>query len=262
MAERLIAPNAAPFLLEGGEDAVLLLHGFTGSAGHMRPLGDALHAAGFTVQGILLPGHGTRIEDMDTEGGAGPWKEAAFSAYRELLAKYRSVSVMGLSMGGALALLIAEAEPAPACLVTLSAPMLLQNRFTALSPVFGLFVDVLPDGKHRRREDDFLHEYDINYKGTPVHRVPDLRRLIHEARKDLARVTCPTLVVQSHADPTVRPVSAEIIYNGISSTEKGMLWLEKSGHIVTLGPDREVVFERAVTVARLATGQPLPEEQA
>ena len=50
--------NAWPFFLEGGEHAVLLTHGFTGTPAHMRPLGEYLHAQGFTVQGILLPGHG------------------------------------------------------------------------------------------------------------------------------------------------------------------------------------------------------------
>ena len=51
--------NVKPFFLPGDEHAVLLTHGFTGSAAHMRPLGDYLHAQGFTVRGILLPGHGT-----------------------------------------------------------------------------------------------------------------------------------------------------------------------------------------------------------
>ena len=58
------SPVCQPFFLEGGSHAVLLIHGFTGSAGHMRPLGEALHAQGFTVQGINLPGHATSMEDM------------------------------------------------------------------------------------------------------------------------------------------------------------------------------------------------------
>ena len=41
-----------------------MLHGFTGNPQSMRPLAEALAAAGYTVDLPLLPGHGTAIEDM------------------------------------------------------------------------------------------------------------------------------------------------------------------------------------------------------
>lgn len=250
---QLLARNAAPFLLEGGEDAVLLIHGFTGSAGHMRPLGDALHQAGFTVQGILLPGHGTTPEAMATEGGAEPWKEAAFAAYHDLRAKYRTVSVMGLSMGGTLTLLIAEARPAPTCIVTFAAALLLANRLTPLAPVLGLVTDMLDQPVAPNRGENFLNDYDVGYSSTPVRRITDLRQLIQEARPALSEITCPALIVQSHKDPTVRPKSAQVIYDEIGSADKELLWLEKSGHVVTLGPDRDLVFRRSIEWVRKAT---------
>ena len=55
---------AKPFFFEGGEHAVLLTHGFTGTPATVRYLGERLRDAGFTVQGICLPGHGTKLEDM------------------------------------------------------------------------------------------------------------------------------------------------------------------------------------------------------
>lgn len=248
----LIARNAAPFLLEGGQDAVLLIHGFTGSAGHMRPLGDALHQAGFTVQGILLPGHGTTTAAMQAEGGAGPWKEASFAAYRELRAKYRTVSVMGLSMGGLLTLILAEAKPAPTCIVTFAAAILLANRLAPLAPVMGLFTDIMEQPIPPERGEDFLNDYDVGYSGTPVRCISDLRQLSQEARHSLGEITCPALIVQSKKDPTVRPKSAQVIYDEIGSAEKKLLWLEKSGHVVTLGPERDQVFQASVEWVRRA----------
>ena len=50
----LSSPLAQPFFSPEGEHAVLLMHGFTGSPAHMRKLGEALHARGFAVRGILL----------------------------------------------------------------------------------------------------------------------------------------------------------------------------------------------------------------
>ena len=70
-------PLAAPFYLEGSNgEGVLLVHGFGGSAAHVRMLGDHLNANGYTVHGPLLEGHGTRLEDMETTGRS-DWLESA-----------------------------------------------------------------------------------------------------------------------------------------------------------------------------------------
>jgi len=50
-----------PFLLQGGKPAVSLVHSFPGASAEMRPLGESLHEAGWTSQGILLPGFGPEI---------------------------------------------------------------------------------------------------------------------------------------------------------------------------------------------------------
>ena len=51
-------PAGQPFFYEGNDTGVLLIHGFTGTCGQMRPLGEALRGAGYTVMAPLLPGHG------------------------------------------------------------------------------------------------------------------------------------------------------------------------------------------------------------
>jgi alpha-beta hydrolase superfamily lysophospholipase len=53
-------PEHLPFLWPGGQPAALLVHGFPGTPAEMRPLGEALHQAGWTAQGILLPGFALR----------------------------------------------------------------------------------------------------------------------------------------------------------------------------------------------------------
>ena len=70
------APEAQPFDFAGDRHGVLLIHGFTGSAGHMRLIGEHLREQGFTVKGINLPGHGTSIEDMAHYGWQ-QWLQAA-----------------------------------------------------------------------------------------------------------------------------------------------------------------------------------------
>ena len=47
------------FFWRGGETGVLLLHGLTSTTAEVRPLAKRLLNEGYTVSGILLPGHGT-----------------------------------------------------------------------------------------------------------------------------------------------------------------------------------------------------------
>ncbi len=238
--------QARAFLLEGGAHGILLIHGFTATPALVRPLGDALFAEGMrrgdppTVQGILLPGHGTRIEDMRATGGYAPWLRAVREAYAALAARCVRVSVVGHSMGGLLALLLAEEEPVYAA-VSIASPMRLGNRWAPLSPLLGWVMPYVKDKPKPRRE-GFLEEYSITYDSTPICRVGDLRRLMREAEAGLSRLRCPLLIVQSRDDRTIRQESAERIHRAAASGRKEILWLERSGHNCTIGPEREKLF--------------------
>ena len=56
--------GAEPFFFAGGEEGVLLIHGYTGAPGEMRLLGEFLHRKGYTVLGVLLPGHCTTPKNL------------------------------------------------------------------------------------------------------------------------------------------------------------------------------------------------------
>lgn len=224
--------NAQPFLLEGGERGVLLLHGFTGSPAHMRPIGEELHKRGYTVLGIALPGHGARMEDMLSFGWR-DWLQAAREGFLSLRERLEWVAVAGLSMGGLLALLIAQ-EAKPDAVVTLSTPMALTNRLASLGPVVSLFQPMTYWKGDDLRERLLDQEYDYGYPGFPTASLHDLTHLIRLARRNLFAVTCPVLAVQSKADTTVRPDSADIILKGVSSKKKALLLLEEVPHVLTI----------------------------
>lgn len=237
----IMHPYAEPFSFGAGEDACLLIHGFTGSPSHMRPPGEALAERGFAVEGILLPGHGTRIEDMNAVTWR-DWLACARDAADRLRKTHRNVYAVGLSMGGVLALLLGEEQRADA-VVSLAAPMRIWQEGNAFLSRFIWPLMPYTPGRPFHPE-GFLAEYDYGYDGTPVRRVKDLKRLMRMAEKGLASLRCPLLVVQSRADRTVRPVSADIIYAGAASAHKELMMLERSPHVVTLGIEREAVFGR------------------
>lgn len=237
-------PNAQPFKLEAGENAILLIHGFTGSPSHMRTVGDAAHAAGFSVRGILLPGHGTTVEDMAKSNDT-QWLEACREAFVDMQANYKHVAVGGLSMGGILSLLIAETfEPSA---VILFAPALrYKNKVNHLSPVVKQFKRTVNWGGLKFTDEEFLYTYNYGYPSTPVAKVEDLTRLQRAARRGLSKITCPVLTIQSHRDESVHKAVPDMIMRGVSSTVKEICWVDRSSHVCTIGPDREYVKERVV----------------
>lgn len=224
--------NAQPFFLKGGDQGILLIHGFTGSPSHMRPLGEELSRQGFTVSGIRLPGHGTTMEDMGKTTWQN-WLQAAKEGYHALKAHCPFVCVAGLSMGGVLSLLLAEQLPVQAA-VPISAPMGVKNPLAPFAAVASLVVPMTYWKIDPKRQAFLDQAYDYGYSGFPTAKAGDLLHLIRRARRDLFAINCPVLVVQSHADETIHPRSADIILNGVMSEKKEVLWLEEVPHVVTV----------------------------
>ena len=122
-----VLPGAEPFHSDGGPVGVLLCHGFTGSPQSMRPWAERLAAAGLTVSLPRLPGHGTRWEEMNLTRWQ-DWYAEVDRALTTLLARCERVFVMGLSMGGTLAIRLAEQRPGDVAGLVLVNPSLLTTR--------------------------------------------------------------------------------------------------------------------------------------
>ncbi len=251
--------NAQPFCLEGGAHGILLLHGFTGSAGHMRPIGEELNRQGFTVLGIQLPGHGTRMEDMQNVHWQ-DWLQSAKEGFLKLKGRCDTVSVAGLSMGGVLTLLLAQQMRVNAAIV-MSTPMALKTRLASLAPIASRFTPLTYWKGDEQREKLLDQRYDYGYPGFPTARIGDLMHLIRLARRNLFAVTCPTLVVQSRADNAVHPNSADIILQGIRSEKKAVLWLDDMPHVVTISREYQRIAKAIGEFLQSAQAARLPEEE-
>lgn len=243
-------PVCQSFRLQGDGHGVLLLHGFTGSAAHMRLLGEGLHRHGFTVEAINLPGHVLSMEEMSGTGWQ-DWLDAAREAFVRLRQECEYASVAGLSMGGCLALLIAETMQ-PTAVAPISAPMGVLNP---LLPFAGLAAPFVPRIMWRSRSDmsGVLDErYDYGYLGFPTRCGSDLNRLIKMARRDLHAVQCPVIAVQSRQDETISRDSADVIVSGVSSEKAGVLWLEGVPHVCTISREHERITGAIARVFREA----------
>lgn len=251
--QNTMPPLCGPFDFPGGEHGVLLIHGFTGCPGHMRKIGDTLAAQGFGARAILLPGHGTQPDDMRKVTWQ-DWLLASRQAAREMREKYRYFSVVGHSMGGVLALILAEEMDLTAC-VSIAAPMRTVNKLRPLALPVSLVYPTMHKRIDSPERDTLDQDYDFTYTSYPTRSTHDLSVLMSRAKQHLDLIRCPLLAVQSHADRTVTADSPEIILNGIRSEKKAMLWVEKAPHVCTIAPEWPKIAEGTAAFLREAEKQ-------
>jgi carboxylesterase len=227
--------------LGGGDFGCLLLHGFTGSPLEMVPMAEALAQDGLTVHVARLAGHGTSPEDLAATSW-GDWVDSAREAYGRLAARCRAVAVGGLSMGGAIALLLAVTE-SPAAVLSLATPVrlrpLVHRLARAARPVMPYAPVVVRVGP---RTPDILR-YRASYPRIPLGVMGDLSRLLDQTREALASVRAPVLVAQGRWDWAIPSDSAEVIYGRVQSAARRLVWLPHSGHLITLDRDRALLFD-------------------
>ncbi len=227
--------------IAGGDRGCLLLHGFTGTPLEMVPLAEVLAQDGFTVHVARLAGHGTSPEDL-AQTTWGDWLDSARYAYRALRVRCPSIAVGGLSMGGAIALHLAATED-PAAVVAMATPVrlrpLLHHLARAVRPMMPYLPVLVRVGP---RSSDAL-AYRASYPRIPLGAAGDLSVLLDRTRELLPQVRAPLLVLQGRRDWVVPPESAELICAQVSSEIRHLVWLARSGHLVTLDRDREILFD-------------------
>jgi carboxylesterase len=236
-------PRAFDFGAGGKDVAVLFVHGFTASPSEMRTMAEFMaQRTGWRCKGILLPGHGTRVEDLqDTR--AEDWVRAAENAYEELAKDSRHVLLVGLSMGAVLCCHVASRRSgdsrlrglilmAPAFGITPARALLLRLA----APVTNL------RSKGKRAADYFLDHGLYSYLQTPLNRATDVLRLGREAASTMGELhNLPVLMFAGEKESTVS-LKTMLSVAGDNPWIQ-LVKLPQSRHILTVEPDRENVFE-------------------
>lgn len=235
------------FTLErAGAPAILLLHGGGDTPQTLRYLAAELHARGFHVSAPLLPGHGRTLRDF-SRVTADQLADAASASYEALRSSHEWVAVIGLSMGGALAVQLA-ADNAALPALGLVAPYLSMPRHIAwaarLAPAWGAVVPVVGSGDSASIRDPVERERGLAYGAFTAAGLVALWRTMRRGVAALPRVAAPTLVIQSREDNRIRAADAELAFERLGSHEKTLEWIAGAGHVITVDYGRDVVNAR------------------
>lgn len=250
-----IMPGAEPFLFRGDRIGCLLVHGFTGTPKEMLGLGEHLASQGRTVLGVRLFAHATRPEDM-LRARWRDWVASVEDGYHLLSGACDQVFVMGLSMGGILSLILGSRFPM-AGIVAMSTPFYppdpRMRPLRALAPLLTLVWKFSPKGPADWR-DPHVAEDHLEYPMNPVRGGAEVFDLLEEMRRGLPAITAPVLIIHSRGDQVVLPDHPSFLYEKIGSTDKEIVWVEDSGHVITRDAERQKVFTAASTFVDRVAG--------
>lgn len=224
-----------PFLFEGGERAVLLLHGFTGSSADVRILGRFLQENAYTAYAPQYKGHGV-TPDILLQTGPADWWQDVLDAYTHLKnLGYEEIAVAGLSLGGLFSLKLGFSRPVKG-IIAMSTPTSMDSS----SPIIAGFHDYVRNYKklEGKTPEEIDQEMDA-YKDAPMNTIAKLKDEINEVNSEIDMIYAPIMVVQGKQDDMVDVEGAERIYNKVESDIKELHWYEKSGHVITLDKERK-----------------------
>ena len=247
-------PGAEPWSHVGqGTAGALVLHGFTGNPSSMRSVAEALAGAGFHVELPQLPGHGTAVEDMMPTRWA-DWAGEVEAAYQRLDARTDKMVVVGLSMGGSLALYVGNQHPEVSGLVCIN-PAAQPQPTEVIEMLQGIVdsgTEAMPAIGSDIADPD-AHE--TAYEATPV------RALISLMVDGLAPLASqypsmhiPLLLMNSPQDHVVDPVQGDYLADQYGG-EVRRVSLDRSFHVATQDYDKDLIVEQTVAFAHQCTEQ-------
>ncbi len=229
-----------PFEYWRGEEGVLLLHGFAGTPPEVHDLGLFLAQAGYSTVGPLLSGHGTSPEEMARTRWR-DWLASADQALARLRTRAPRVFVGGQSMGGLLALTLATQHPGIRGVIAFAAPLKLRDWRLPLLPVFHHLFPYYEDNAPPDLGDPSRVSRLHSYRRRPTVCIQSLVQLGRAVRRLLPQVRCPALIVHGRRDRVSHPANAQYIYEHVGSADKRLVWMERSGHTLTVDWESDVV---------------------
>ena len=246
---------AAAFQLPGTRDlGCLLIHGFTATADEVRPLGNALSAAGFPVVGVQLAGHGTSVADL----GRQRWQDWATSVRTAAVTlETQRVVIVGMSLGALLGLRHAATDGAAtiAGLVCCGTPLRLRSRrLTALRRLYRVpgvrRLGLTIPKRGRDISDPVLRAQSRSYASIPLTGVIELLALQDAVGALLPQIAVPTLIMHARHDHTAPVDNAHRLASALTAAPVTTEILERSWHVITEDVERAQVEASVVAFCR------------
>lgn len=220
---------------------VLGIHGFTGGPYEIEPFMDYLQAhTDWQIVVPTLPGHGETLELRNVT--AESWMMAAEQALRQLQKEVDRIIIVGFSMGGIIAMYLANRYPIHK-LVLLSAAV----KYIYPTQLLQDIKDIAKEAVLGKLEENTLYKrYSEKLRVTPFPATLEFMRLVRIVQPYYSQITVPVFIVQGKKDGIVPYAAAQFIYDEIGSLKKEIIYSETGKHHICYCEDCEAWFSKAL----------------
>lgn len=238
--------GAEPETLVGSSThAVLLVHGFGDTAQSLRELAHTLHDAGWTVELCLLPGHGRTLQEFG-QARAADWIGFVRDQVARLHRQYAHVSLVGLSMGAALCTIVAAEDDALDAVVLLAPYLSMPPSVRRVGRLLRASGALAPFRRSAYGAPSIRNavaaEQSLGFGVASGRLLAELLEVTEIAQEALPHVSAPTLYIAARQDNRVPAADASRNWRRLGAPERTFLWLERSGHIMTVDDEKHTVF--------------------
>jgi carboxylesterase len=250
--------------IKGGRVGFLLAHSLGGTPVELRFLAHGLARRGHTVSCCQLAGHGGTPEELRRSSWR-EWYASVEAAHDRLREHCDIIFAGGLSMGGILALHLAQNRAAEISGLLLYAPTLRLDGWAMpwylallhlIRPIpLNLKIDLverepfgLKDERVRALVLKGMQARDSSQAGsyaTPMRSFANFNQLVSVVKRNLSRVQQPALIVHPRNDDMASIKNAQYLQKYLGGLVDTVI-LENSYHIVTLDQQRHVVVGRTI----------------
>ena len=233
-----------PEVSDNSSLGVLLLHGFTSSLDCVNGLVPSLESLNIPYEMPVLRGHGQKPEAL-VGVKAADWYADGLAAFEKLSDRVDRILVIGLSMGGLVALnLCVQDHPGREKIcgcVTWAAALGFCNPLAFLAKPLSKFIKMFP-GQDSFRDDECRKKC-TNYPKFPTCAFVELYDYAKQTNLILNKVKVPLCIIHSKRDQVVPYKTSEHLYGQVSSDYVEHHALLRSGHELGQDCECETVFK-------------------
>jgi carboxylesterase len=239
--EKLIYPvidGAESFFIKGNSVGLLLSHGFLGTPQSVKDLGEQFAELGYTVYAPRLKGHGTHYKDVE-KATHEEWLSDLEKGYKRLKRHCSVIYVVGQSMGGTLAILLANKQQGIDGLILINAALSVPSYESLRNQITPRYIEESkPDIKKQG-------VVEITYSKVPLRSIHQLQRLMNKITvEELRNVKIPLLSFKSLEDHVVPPENTDYIMQHVSSLKKRSISLSDSFHVASMDNDKNKIIRK------------------
>ena len=252
-----------------GPHAVLMLHGLGAAPLELARLAQEAHQEGFSV----------RVPNIDGYCYGSPnrpwthWRDQVLAHYWACRKDFDTVSLLGVSMGGTLALLLAELE-SPTSVVSLSTALgydgwaipwyhdlISVAKWIPFSHRYR-YVEREPYGLKNRETRAMVkrmmqsqHISEVGAEILPLPLITEGKKLIRAVKARPDRIQSPLMLMHSVDDESVHVSNPETLFQRVSSVDKEFIYLGDSYHMITIDNERDLVRKESLRFLKTAVNR-------